>query len=154
MPEWVSDFLTPAGVGLLTLIVAIAYLLRKLWPVIHGFTNLMDDWRGEPARPGVPARTGVMENVSLLRAEVEVVRNQVQNSHRTNFRDDLDNVEYKVDEVYKQIGSLNSKLDEHISITAERRETAAEVTTLVKEQVPYIAVIKDKLEDLTGDHHG
>ena len=90
--------------------------------------NFFDDWEGREARPGVDREAGVMERLKDLEttqasqgetlttqdralagitAEVTKAVQQVQNSHVTNLRDDVDEVIGKVDE-------LHEKLDTHL----------------------------------------
>lgn len=48
----------------LTTLVGIVTILWKITPITKQLSNLMDDWFGEKARPGVPQRKGVMERLS------------------------------------------------------------------------------------------
>lgn len=49
-----------AVIGILTAVVGVG---RRMF---RGVSNLLDDWNGEPARPGVPAQPGVMERIRNL----------------------------------------------------------------------------------------
>lgn len=90
--------------------------------------NFLDDWEGREARPGVDREPGVMERLKVLetsdseqnkilflqdtmlstiQTEVKKAVAQVQNSHPTNLRDDVDEVIGKVD-------TLHDKLDAHL----------------------------------------
>ena len=44
--------------------------LRKL---MRRLDNLLEDWNGSPARPGVPRRAGVMERLEKIEADVAVI---------------------------------------------------------------------------------
>lgn len=50
-------------VTLTTLIGALIAVLRAVLPLVHRLNNLTDDWFGEEARAGVPARLGVMQRL-------------------------------------------------------------------------------------------
>lgn len=39
---------------------------RPLARLIHQVREFLEDWRGEPARPGVPERRGVMERLERI----------------------------------------------------------------------------------------
>lgn len=51
--------LLAAGTGL-------AKLARALWRGAQRVSQLMDDWHGEPARPGVDPRPGVLERLGAI----------------------------------------------------------------------------------------
>lgn len=42
--------------------------MYRTWKKIESF---LDDWIGEPARPGVPERLGVMDRISRIEHEVK-----------------------------------------------------------------------------------
>lgn len=131
----IPDFLGGPN-GWLGITAVLILLVAFFWkPVRSGMKLLrsvflfIEDWNGtperrdhagmvvEPAKPGVPA---------LL----ETVRAQVQNSHRTNLRDDVDTVIETVD-------TLSRRLEEHIQIAiksdAAQDRTAEKVEQLVED---------------------
>ena len=115
-----------------TLILLVVFFWKPARAGLKLVKSLMlfaEDWNGtperrdhagmvvEPAKPGVPA---------LL----ETVRSQVQNSHRTNLRDDVDTVIETVD-------TLSRRLEEHIQIAIKsdsaQDQTAEQVKKLVED---------------------
>ncbi|MGW0091378.1 hypothetical protein ACWDWS_20455 [Streptomyces sp. NPDC003328] len=50
----------------------------------------MDDWYGEPARPGVPGRPGVMERVSGIDDRLTGVEHELQPNIGSSLRDAVD----------------------------------------------------------------
>ena len=79
----------------------------------------IDDWRGVPeeydetGRVIRPARRGAA-------SIIEEVRSQVQNSHRTNLRDDLDRL-------YAEVVDLKQDLREHIDVAKDNDRRRDEV---------------------------
>lgn len=63
------DMLVPlcSTVGVL---VGFGVWLRKL---MRRLDNLLEDWNGSPARPGVPRRAGVMERLEKIEMDVAVI---------------------------------------------------------------------------------
>lgn len=58
--------------GAVVLIIAALLLLRvgrSVVPFARKGARFLDDWQGEPDRPGVPGRPGVLEQLSTLREE-------------------------------------------------------------------------------------
>lgn len=58
--------------GAVVLVIVAVLLLRvgkAVVPVLRQTGRFLDDWQGEPDRPGVPGRPGVMEQLSALRDE-------------------------------------------------------------------------------------
>lgn len=106
MPQWITDLINVAP--WLAAFCFAGFALWKVWPLIRKLGHLVDDLMGESERPGVPARPGIVEAVSLLRDDVDKVKQQVKNSHSTNLRDD-------VDKVMADLESLHSKLDGHLT---------------------------------------
>ena len=54
------------GVG----IVVVWGLIKKVWPLLKKLSDFLDDVAGEPARPGVAARAGLMERVQRIEHEL------------------------------------------------------------------------------------
>lgn len=77
-----------AVIGALGAIGMAARWVRRRWRVAEDF---FDDWRGELARPGVPARLGVPERLSLIEAELRP-------NHGGSLRDAVDRVEKRLDD--------------------------------------------------------
>lgn len=59
--------------GLITVMIGmIAWMSRQM----HRVSQMLDDWRGTEARPGVPRRPGVMERLEKIESDVSrVVKN-------------------------------------------------------------------------------
>jgi hypothetical protein len=59
--------------GLVTVMIGmIAWMSRQM----HRVSQMLDDWRGTEARPGVPRRPGVMERLEKIENDVSrVVKN-------------------------------------------------------------------------------
>lgn len=52
----IGGIITTAG-------LSYAAVIRPMRAMLREFRELREDWYGEPARPGVPARKGVMERL-------------------------------------------------------------------------------------------
>lgn len=78
MPEWLTFLLADGSAAAVVLwIGAAAAVLGVLWgavvklvPLLKKLGNFLDDVGGEPARPGVPARAGLMERVQRIEHEL------------------------------------------------------------------------------------
>lgn len=62
-------------------------LLYRIWARLMGFLDFLDDIRGEPARPGVAARPGVMERLQAVEASMAEVRAELQPNGGSSLRD-------------------------------------------------------------------
>ncbi|MFE6549635.1 hypothetical protein ACFVHS_14750 [Streptomyces sp. NPDC057746] len=87
------DTLLTVG-GLLTALVGVA---AAVWRVVRAGLRFfrrvelfMDDWYGEPARPGVPGRPGVMERVSGIDDRLTRVEHELQPNSGQSLRDAVD----------------------------------------------------------------
>lgn len=81
-----------AGVGtiLLTLGAGLWRALRAAGRLAGRLVDFLDDWNGEPARPGVPARLGVMERVRGIESWMDGVRHELQPNSGASLRDAVD----------------------------------------------------------------
>jgi hypothetical protein len=123
LPEWFSSLtigeimVFRAGVG--TLFLIIKKIWRPLRRIIKALEQIAADWNGTAERKdgaGIiieAGRPGVM-------AQLETLRAQVQNSHRTNLRDD-------VDKVRDLVGELTMKFGEHGEIARLSDESQGRV---------------------------
>lgn len=123
LPEWFSSLTIGeimvflAGFG--TLFLIIKKIWRPLRRIIKALEQIAADWNGTAERKdgaGIiieAGRPGVM-------AQLETLRAQVQNSHRTNLRDD-------VDKVRDLVGELTKKFGEHVEIARLSDESQGRV---------------------------
>ncbi|MEU8362311.1 hypothetical protein AB0C27_40465 [Nonomuraea sp. NPDC048882] len=56
--------------GGLGLLVVVGKMWRRCWLLFQSLDDFLDDWRGQPARPGVEARPGVLERLAVIEHEV------------------------------------------------------------------------------------
>lgn len=139
MPEWISAISIGSVIVTLTSLIAFWKLTEPLRTILGSLHQIIEDWNGVPERRDASGqliahgRPGVMARLETLRA-------QVQNSHDSNLRDDLDKA-IKGNAETKQI------LTEHI-VNAEKSDKAQEeLAALVKEHLPMLARVHN---DLTG----
>ncbi len=110
LPDWLADMTVADVLGVFLLLVTVYVLIRKIYPISRRFMHLIDDLGGEAARPGVPARPGLMERV----ASVE------QASHETRER--LETVETATSQLLRNGGSRLA--DAAYRVEATQREDA------------------------------
>lgn len=79
-------------------------------PVVKQLIDFLDDWTGEPARPGVPARSGVMDRLA-----------QLENNGGKSLKDKVDQTLVQAERNYelalstqKQVARTDKKIDDHI----------------------------------------
>ena len=68
-------------VVILGVFVTLAIRINKLvYPVWHKLEQMANDFAGEPERPGVPAKPGIMERISKLEQLVEELSDKIDES--------------------------------------------------------------------------
>lgn len=97
-------WITAAGGVIAGLVVA----ARKVLPLLKKLADFLDDVAGEPARPGVPARAGLMERVQRIEHEL------FPNSGKS-LRDQTNRIEGKLAADNDRLDALSGRLDEHIT---------------------------------------
>lgn len=116
MPPEVQAFLEGLSVWTVlawgTAIALVWGVIRKLWPVVKKLADFLDDVAGEPARPGVPARAGLMERVQRIEHEL------FPNSGKS-LRDQTNRMEQKLDRDNERIDELTVQVEEHLSKSNE-----------------------------------
>lgn len=72
-----------AFVGLLLAVIALlTWLLRPVFKFFRFLGEFRDDWKGEPERPGVPGRPGVMSTLSDIRSDANALAARVHKLER------------------------------------------------------------------------
>ena len=68
-------------VVILGVLVTLAIRINKLvYPVWHKLEQMANDFAGEPERPGVPAKPGIMERISKLEQLVAELSDKIDES--------------------------------------------------------------------------
>ncbi|MDN6300934.1 MAG: DUF2746 domain-containing protein [Micrococcaceae bacterium] len=101
-----------AAAAVVTAVTVLWKPARKLFGLGRQISLFIDDWRGVPEEldsTGRVIRPGRRGAASVI----EEVRHQVQNSHRTNLRDDLDRL-------HADVTDLKRDLREHIDVAREQ----------------------------------
>lgn len=75
-------------VGIITIIGAIIACARWTYRQVSSLQDLLEDWRGEEERPGVPGRLGVMERLDRIEKTVNSAAFNSQPNHGTSAYDD------------------------------------------------------------------
>ena len=66
---------------ILGILVTVAIRINKLvYPVWHKLEQMANDFSGEPERPGVPAKPGIMERIAKLEQLVEKLSDKIDES--------------------------------------------------------------------------
>lgn len=73
-----------AGLGGAAAVVVYA---RRLISLLSGITDIARDWSGEPARPGVPEKPGVMIRLERIESDVTELKYHSQPDHGGSYYD-------------------------------------------------------------------
>lgn len=115
----VNDVVVWCSVGSLV-VGTVAGVVAKVYPTVRKLQTLIDDWVGEPSRPGVPAKPGVMERLGRLEQVSESTNYHVQANHGGSAYDRLYGRVENLDEtVGKRVDEIFNKVEETINRKAE-----------------------------------
>lgn len=69
------------------IITAASIISKRVWPIMRKLEHMLDDFNGTKARPGVPARPGIMERVESIeqrikKLEADTVRRWQENKEK------------------------------------------------------------------------
>lgn len=122
-----------AAAGIVTAVGVLWRPVRKLFGLGKQLSLFIDDWRGVPEEldsTGRVIRPGRRGAASVI----EEVRHQVQNSHRTNLRDDLDRL-------HADVSDLKQDLRQHIDFAQLQDDRRDEVEEQLADD---IGTLRDK----------
>lgn len=127
-------------------ITAIGIIVAAFWYPIKVVYNVTRLWRGEPEivdahnkviRKHVP---GLPRMVQQMSEDLAEVRSQVKNSHSTNLRDDMDQLQ-------TSLTHLDRKMSEHITISkqkdSEQEDTARKLDQHIEQTDQLMPMLKD-----------
>jgi len=82
-PAWIT-----ALTALATVVIGIlGWAVRHAWRVLRRVTRFLDDYAGEPARDGMPAKPGFMARLASAEEQIGRVLAETQPNHGTSLRD-------------------------------------------------------------------
>ncbi|MFD0772657.1 hypothetical protein ACFQZ2_01830 [Streptomonospora algeriensis] len=99
------DTLTEAGPWLVGAVVGATVLIgagRKVWVFARRIGHFLDDVSGEPERPGVPARPGLMERVAAIEDRLGHVEHEVQTNQGGSLKDAVRRTEVHMAELCRR----------------------------------------------------
>jgi len=97
-------------------VAVVVALLRKAWPVLRRLRDLLDDWNGEPARPGVPPRSGVMVRLESIEKRTE----QLEHNGGSSLRDDISALREQA-AAQSDVQALRDEVTTHLIQSAQDR---------------------------------
>ncbi|MGW2951477.1 hypothetical protein [Streptomyces eurythermus] len=102
--------------GAFSLLLAVG---AALWRVVRGVSHVttrasqfLDDWYGEGERPGVPARPGVMERLSVLEGYLRSVQHEVKPNSGASLRDAVDRANARLQRLCPDVPEPGDDRDE------------------------------------------
>lgn len=138
MPQWIAEL----EVGqIVTALIFFAGAAAGVWksvktvrPWAKKVRLFLEDWNGEPARID-PSTGDVIEPAKpSAPALFERMRHQVENSHSTNLRDDIDKLTELVQQLATSQARMNARLTQHVEIAKKSDERLAAVETELKKE--------------------
>lgn len=138
MPQWIAELEVGQVVAFAIFaggtIAAIWKLVSTARPWAKKLRLFLEDWNGEPARID-PSTGEVIEPAKpSAPALFERMRHQVENSHTTNLRDDIDKLTELVQQLTTSQARMNARLTQHVEIAKKSDERLAAVETELKKE--------------------
>ena len=98
-----------------------AVVKSHVLPFFRALSNFLSDWTGEPSRPGVPGRAGVMARLEANDEQIKAIRHELHPNSGASLRDSVDRIE-----------SATELAATKASKAAEMAEEAATMATATK----------------------
>lgn len=91
------------------------YIGRWLLRITRRAHLFFDDWDGEPHRPGVPGRPGVMQRLATVEETLGKVLTETSPNGGKSLRDAVNNIQVDVgklrDEIQADVGQLRTEIE-------------------------------------------
>jgi hypothetical protein len=87
----------------------IAGFIKFVWPMMRSIRNFLSGWEGEPARPGVEARPGVMERLQVIEFDVKAIKHEVHLNSGQSIKDTVVRTEGKIDDLHRRVDAIDSQ---------------------------------------------
>jgi hypothetical protein len=106
-PSWLT-----AAVALAVAVVGCAgWLLRIAWRGARRVTHFLDDYNGEPARDGLPAKPGFMARLASVEKALEHVVQETSPNHGRSLRDIVIRTASDVADIKAEQAAVKARLD-------------------------------------------
>ena len=106
-PAWIV-----AAVALATLIAGFfGWILRKIFRALRLLVRFTDDYFGEPAGSGRPARPGVKTRLEKLEKHATEISAQVHLNSGTSLRDSVQRTELGMEDLKRSLAILSQKVE-------------------------------------------
>jgi hypothetical protein len=106
-PQWIA-----AGVAAATVVAGVAaWCARWAWRILMRTTRFLDDYFGEPARPGVAERPGVMARIGAVEKSVAKVLAETQPNDGHSMRDLMQRTAHDVSDVKTDLAALRARTE-------------------------------------------
>lgn len=94
------------GVGaIVTIIAAVFTAVRSGGRKAKKFDDFLEDWYGEPERPGVPARPGVMERLAMHGADIATIKGELTTNGGKSLKDKVNSTDARLINVERKLDS-------------------------------------------------
>lgn len=106
-PEWVA-----ALAALLAAVGGLAcWALRTGWRVTRRISHFLDDYAGEAARDGLPARPGLMARLTSVEKALDHVVSETSPNHGNSLRDIVLKTAADVAEIKSEQAEVRARLE-------------------------------------------
>ena len=109
--HWTAGGITAVVIVSTAIAGLTAWALRWAWRILSRTTRFLDDYFGEPAREGLPARPGVMARLQKVEDIAIEVRTEMQTNGGTTLRDVVHQTAVDMSEVKAALDSLTSRVE-------------------------------------------
>lgn len=106
-PAWLT-----AAIALVAAVFgAVAWAVRWAWRILRRITHFLDDYAGQPARDGMPARPGFMARLASAEEALAHVVAETKPNHGQSLRDMVVRTAADVAEIKTEQAAVRTRLE-------------------------------------------
>lgn len=125
--------------AVITALLVLGGVVKAAWKVIRRTGQFLDDWNGEPSRPGVPEQPGVLARMAYQDTEIAYLKAELSPNSQKSIKDTVNRID-------RNLVKVGDTAQEALDLS---HVNAAKLNQLI-EAIPEVAAIIEAIPDVVS----